>query len=171
MPTQYQTLTYLDAYHEPHTKGCLADKKDRAFKSEQTTMSYMKILVACNVILFALCGYLIFQNQQLQRPSPQGLLHEVATSKVGVTEVTGAGDSSVFGESTKEEPQQQSKADVAVDIENQARVDVITQESINDEEPVSAEQIAAAAAYTDTYSSTKQKLEALLETGNYRQGS
>jgi hypothetical protein len=134
-------------------------------------MSYMKILVTCNVILFALCGYLIFQNQQFQRPSPQSLLHEVATPNVDATPVMGGGQSSVVGESTKEEPQQQPVAGVVADIENQTTVDVITQQPVNDEESVSEEQVAAAAAYTDTYSSTKQKLEALLETGNYRQGS
>jgi hypothetical protein len=90
------------------------------------------------------------------------LLHEIATPKVDATAVKGG------GQSTNEKPQQPPAADVAVDIENQATVDVITRQSINDEEPVSAEQIAAAAAYTDTYSSTKQKIEALLEIGNYR---
>lgn len=142
------------------------------------TINYFKPLVACNVILLALCGYLIFQNQQLQSSQRGASSHVGAPSQIeGQVEVSVEDETSLVNESRESSAMQFKAADmvaaVAETADEQSTLEGLQPHSPGEEELVSEQlgsekHIAAAALFQNEYSSTKEKLESLLASSNYQ---
>jgi hypothetical protein len=136
------------------------------------SVNYTKPLVACNVILLALCGYLIFQNQQLQSSEPPSSLDGLASVGDDPAQLPAEGQdghqSSIVKESSENATMQGVAVDIGIRSEGKSNADGMQLGSSRDEQLVSQQHAAAAELFQSGYSSRKEKLESLLVTGNYQ---
>lgn len=131
-------------------------------------MNNIKILIVCNIALLALSGYLLVQNQYLQKSQQTSVVAQLEQAQVSgkpvqqktpeISEV----EQPVNTTQTSDEPSNAAQ---------QSAVDSVVQEPAPDPESseTTPEETAALSSYERAYQTSKQTLEELLAKGEYPQ--